>query len=163
MISSAFKLKALCYKCNFIWILSFNKGLNEYSIHPKYSVTLNSYYHPRIFTSLFFSTSCGGYKTAHYENTPIQICWNFYHHKMKFLDKKFWHFFHISAQNIDFGHSLQPPRQCSSIEYHDLCFEQIEPPWWGCSNEYPQSMFWAEIRKIMYTLKTPVLQYKSEV
>ena len=22
---------------------------------------------------------------------------------------------------------------------------------WGGSNEYPQSMFWAEIRKIMYT------------
>ena len=36
--------------------------------------------------------------------------------------------FHISAQNIDCGYSLEPPRQ-------------------GGSNEYPQSMFWAEIRK----------------
>ena len=40
--------------------------------------------------------------------------------------------FHISAQNIHCGYSLEPPRR-------------------GGSNEYPQSMFWAEIRKIMYT------------
>ena len=36
--------------------------------------------------------------------------------------KKIWYFFHISAQNIDCGYSL-------------------EPPWRGGSNEYPQSMF----------------------
>ena len=36
--------------------------------------------------------------------------------------------FLISAQNIDCGYSLEPPR-------------------WGGSNEYPQSMFWAEIWK----------------
>ena len=35
---------------------------------------------------------------------------------------------HISAQNIDCEYSLEPPR-------------------WGGSNEYPQSMIWAEIRK----------------
>ena len=34
--------------------------------------------------------------------------------------------FLISAQNIDYGYSLEPPRQ-------------------GGSNEYPPSMFWAEI------------------
>ena len=44
--------------------------------------------------------------------------------------------FHISAQNIDSGYSLEPPR-------------------WGGSNEYPQSMFWAEIRKLMYTPVNP--------
>ena len=44
--------------------------------------------------------------------------------------------FHISAQNIDCGYSLEPPRR-------------------GGSNEYPQSMFWAEIRKIMYTPVNP--------
>ena len=44
--------------------------------------------------------------------------------------------FHISAQNIDCGYSLEPPRL-------------------GGSNEYPQSMFWAEIRKIMYTPVNP--------
>ena len=45
--------------------------------------------------------------------------------------------FHIPVQNIYCGYSL-------------------EPPWWGGSNEYPQSRFWAEIRKIMYT---PVNQF----
>ena len=44
--------------------------------------------------------------------------------------------FHTSAQNIDCGYSLEPPR-------------------WGGSNEYPQSMVWAEIRKIMYTPVNP--------
>ena len=37
--------------------------------------------------------------------------------------------FLISAQNIDCGYSLEPPRR-------------------GGSNEYPQSMFWAELWKI---------------
>ena len=44
--------------------------------------------------------------------------------------------FHISAQNIDCRYSLEPPHR-------------------GGSNEYPQSMFWAEIRKIMYTPVNP--------
>ena len=37
--------------------------------------------------------------------------------------------FLISAQNIDYGYSLEPPRR-------------------GGSNEYPQSMFWGDIWKI---------------
>ena len=41
-------------------------------------------------------------------------------------------FFHISVQNIDYGYSLEPPLR-------------------GGSNEYPQSMLWAEIWKLMYT------------
>ena len=44
--------------------------------------------------------------------------------------------FHISVQNIDCGYLL-------------------EPPWQGSSNKYPQSMFWAEIRKLMYTPVNP--------
>ena len=44
--------------------------------------------------------------------------------------------FHISAQNIDCGYSLELPQR-------------------GGSNEYQQSMFWAEIRKIMYTPVNP--------
>ena len=44
--------------------------------------------------------------------------------------------FHISDQNIDCGYSLEPPRR-------------------GGSNAYPQSMFWAEIRKYMYTPVNP--------
>ena len=43
---------------------------------------------------------------------------------------------HTSAKNIDCGYSLEPPRR-------------------GGSNEYPQSMFLAEIRKIMYTPVNP--------
>ena len=44
--------------------------------------------------------------------------------------------FHISAQNIDCGYSLEPHRRDGS-------------------NEYPQSMFLTEIRKIMYTPVNP--------
>ena len=46
---------------------------------------------------------------------------------------KFFDIFHISAQNIDCGYSLEPPRR-------------------GSSNEYPQSMFLSRNRKIMYPL-----------
>ena len=47
--------------------------------------------------------------------------------------------FYISAQNIDCGYSLEPPRR-------------------GGSNEYPQSMFLRRnktVRKIMYTPVNP--------
>ena len=53
---------------------------------------------------------------------------NFFSKHLKFSDKKTVNFFHISAQNIDCGYSLEPPRR-------------------GGSNEYPQSMFRAEIRQ----------------
>ena len=55
----------------------------------------------------------------HYENKPIQIYWKFYHKK-----KKKWKFsdensdiFHISAQNIVYGYSSEPPRRGGSDEY----------------------------------------------
>ena len=32
--------------------------------------------------------------------------------------------FHISAQNIDCGYSLEPPHRGGSNEYPNLCFEQ---------------------------------------
>ena len=44
--------------------------------------------------------------------------------------------FQISTQNIDCGYSLEPPRR-------------------GGSNEYPQSIFLAEITQIMYTPVNP--------
>ena len=44
--------------------------------------------------------------------------------------------FHYSAQNIDCGYSLEPPRR-------------------GGSNEYPQSMFLSRNKKIMYTPLNP--------
>ena len=75
-------------------------------------------------------------ESAHYENLPIQIYWKVNHRKNENFQTKNSNIFHISAQNIDCGYSLEPPRR-------------------GGSNEYPQSMFWAEIRKIMYTPVNP--------
>ena len=62
------------------------------------------------------------YRTRHYENTPIQIYWEFYHQKNENFQIKKSGSSHISAQNIDCGYLLEPPRR-------------------GGSNEYPQSMF----------------------
>ena len=61
---------------------------------------------------------------------------NFTTKKGKLSEKKFLYFFYISAQNIDCGYSLEPPRR-------------------GGSNEYPQFMFSLEIRKIMCTPVNP--------
>ena len=53
---------------------------------------------------------------------------NFTTIKIKNFQIKNPNIYHISAQNIDYGYSLDPPRR-------------------GGSNEYPQPMFWTEIRK----------------
>ena len=76
-------------------------------------------------------------KKSHITKTRLfKYIENFASKNWNFLDKKTLIFFHISAQNIDCGYSLEPPRR-------------------GGSNEYPQSMFWAEIRKIMYIPVNP--------
>ena len=72
----------------------------------------------------------------HYENMPIQIYKRFHLQKLKKFSDENPDIFHISAQNIDRGYSLEPPLR-------------------GGSNEYPQFMFWAEIRKIMSTPVNP--------
>ena len=59
---------------------------------------------------------------------PIQIYWKFYHQKIKIFRKKKYDIFHIFAHNIDCGYLL-------------------ETPWWGGSNEYPQSMFLSRNKK----------------
>ena len=59
---------------------------------------------------------------VHYENMPIQIYWKFYHQKNENFQIENSDNCHTSAQNIDCGYSLEPPRR-------------------GGSNEYPQSMF----------------------
>ena len=69
---------------------------------------------------------------------PTQIYRKFYHQKLKEKSDKKSDIFYISAQSIDCDYSL-------------------EPPLLGGSKEYPQSMFWAEIRKIMYTPVNPIL------
>ena len=71
----------------------------------------------------------------HYENTPIKKYENCTTKNWKFLDKNY-DIFHISAQNVDCGYSLEPPRRGGSNEYHNLCF-------------------WAETRKVMYTPINP--------
>ena len=60
----------------------------------------------------------------HYENLPIQICRKFHLQKLKIFRWKT----HISAQNMDCGYPLEPPRR-------------------GGSNEYPQSMFLSRNKK----------------
>ena len=72
---------------------------------------------------------------SHYENMSIQIYWKYYHQKNENFQIKKIDIFHISAHNIEWGYSLEPPRR-------------------GGSNEYPQSMFLSR-RKIMYTPVNP--------
>ena len=65
-------------------------------------------------------------KTCLYNFDPLKP--HFYVVKMEFTGV--YIIFFISAENINCGYSLEPPRR-------------------GGSNEYPQSMFWAEIWKIL--------------
>ena len=77
---------------------------------------------------LLVGSKFSGQTDIHYENTPIQIYWNFHHQKnWKFSDKNS-DIFLISAQIIDCGYSLELPRR-------------------GGSNEYPQSMFLSRNKK----------------
>ena len=63
-------------------------------------------------------------KTYVYNFDPLKP--HFYTVKLGFTGYTL--FFLLLLKNIDCGYSL-------------------EPPWWGSSNKYPQSMFWAEIWK----------------
>ena len=51
--------------------------------------------------------------------------------------------FLISVQNIDCGYSLEPPQ-------------------WGSSNEYPQSMFWAESEAVLMSTHNLCFEQKHE-
>ena len=53
----------------------------------------------------------------HFENTPIQIYRKFNFPKLKIFILKKSDIFHISAQNINCGDSLEPPRRGGSNEY----------------------------------------------
>ena len=67
-------------------------------------------------------------QTLHYENTPIRIYRKISTPKTENFQIKNSDIFNISAQNIDRGYSLEPPR-------------------WGGSNEYPRSMFLSRNKK----------------
>ena len=56
----------------------------------------------------------------HYENMPIQTYCKFYHPKNENFQIKNSDIFHVSAQNIDCGYSLEPPRRGGSNEYQNL-------------------------------------------
>ena len=55
---------------------------------------------------------------------------------VNFVGKKNRYFFIFLLKNINCGYTLEPPRR-------------------GGSNEYPQSMFWIENKKIRYTPVNP--------
>ena len=78
----------------------------------------------------------------HYENMPIQIYWKFYHQKNENFQIKNFDIFHISAQNIDCGYSLELPRR-------------------GGSNKYPQSMFLSRNKKNNVYPCKPQFYYKK--
>ena len=84
-----------------------------------------------------------GKNPNHYENTPIQIHWKFYHQKMAIFQIKNSDIFHISAWNIDCGYSLEPPHR-------------------GSSNEYPQSMFLSRNNKNNVYPCKPQFYYTKE-
>ena len=86
---------------------------------------------------------------CHYENTPMYYIYFSEVAKIENFQQKMFDIFLIFAQNIDCGYTLEPPRR-------------------GGSNEYPQSMFGAKIRKIdiplhIPLLHTPVFLYKYGV
>ena len=83
--------------------------------------------------------------SGHNENMPMQYTVIFKVVKNENFQRKRFYIFHIFAQNIDCGYTLEPPHR-------------------GGSNEYSQSMFWSKNMKNRYTpVHTPVLLYKSGV
>ena len=71
-----------------------------------------------------------------YENLPMQYTEKRIGSKKRNFNWKNFDIYHIFAQNIDCGYSLEPPRR-------------------GGSNEYPQSLFWSKNKKNRYTPAYP--------
>ena len=122
------------------WIidsLSFYKSsLCVISLINIYLTSHFTRYYPSCMEILTFVFYRGNWAASyHYEDMPIQIYWKFYHQKWIFQIKDSDFVFHISAQNIDCGYSLEPPQR-------------------GGSNVYPQSMFLSRNKKNnVYTCK----------
>ena len=136
-------------------------AIKWYCIYARYWDTLIPYHTcPKLWTSSFHYFSCArsedSYKPAHsrnlirifirdthYKNTPIQIYWKFHYQKTESFLIKNLIFLHISAQNIDCGYSLEPPR-------------------WGGSNEYPQSMLLSRNKNNAYPCKSQFYYIKVQ-
>ena len=56
------------------------------------------------------------------KTSPFKYTEHFTTNKMKIFGSKFRFFFHISAQNIDCGYSLEPPQRGGSNEYSHSMF-----------------------------------------
>ena len=69
----------------------------------------------------------------HYENAPIQIYIKISPSKTENFQIKILIFFHVSAQNIDCGYPLEPPRRGGSNEYSQSIFSRSKKndvyPW----------------------------------
>ena len=63
---------------------------------------------------------------SHYENMPIQIYRRFQLQKRKNFQIKLPIFYHASAQNIDCGYSLEPPRRLFS-KIRKIMYTPVNP------------------------------------
>ena len=102
-------------------IILFPRSLGTYAVHKRLENIFESCHEILLHDSLLNDQFILEVLT-HYENT------NFFKYIETFTTKN-WKFsdknsdiFHISAQNIDCGYSLEPPRRGGSNEYHNLCF-----------------------------------------
>ena len=100
-----------------IFFLRYNRNIMHFTALDKRDA------HIDIFFSFYKNTSCLSTKTPLFKYIE-----NFTTKKGKFSVKKKSDIFHISAENIDCGYSLESPRR-------------------GGSNEFPQSMFLSRNKK----------------
>ena len=110
-------------KATHIFFSKTYKCINEFAIFQdrNFNVTL-AYNFVKVLTTGTWTF------IRHYENMPIQIYWKVNHWNIENFQTKNSNIFHISAQNIDCGYSLEPSRR-------------------GGSNEYPESMFLSRNKK----------------
>ena len=122
-----------CIICTLIWTACFRRWIGKFII---YTGQFGDFF-------VSFALTLSTLQTKPNTRLKSSLQKHAYSNILKILPQKHEKFqiktsdiFHISAQNVDCGYSL-------------------ELPWWVSSNEYPLSMFWAEIRKIMYTPVNP--------
>ena len=108
--------------------------LSEYGVwsmasgraHALYCNILDTTYYTASMEKVFNSSS---FLCIHYENMAMQYTEIFSALKIEKFHQKNLDIFHMFAQNIDCGYTLEPV----------------------LTNEYPQSMFWSKNKKKRYT------------